>query len=109
MLTALIALAAYRTITWTNRRQAAARHRQVHTQAQCLVDTIAASMPPWMAMNGAPQSMGWADHVRLLDGLATLGKALKRAGITRPAKPKSPQPVPPMIAIWEGRGKNGTQ
>ena len=46
---------------------------------------------------------GLGDHATLLDGLAILGKGLKRAGIARPAKPKTPLPVPPMVALWEDR------
>ena len=107
MFTALIALAANRTIVWINRHQAAARHRLVQAQAQCLIDTIAAVND---ALDGDDRSAainGLGDHARPLDGLTILGKALKRAGISRPAKPKSPQPVPPMVALWEDRGNGG--
>jgi len=107
MLTALVASIAHRTIAWINRRQAAARHRQVQAQAQGLIDTIAAANAALDGDDRGAAINGMGDHARLLDGLATLGKALKRAGITRPAKPKSPQPVPPMIAIWENRGDGG--
>jgi len=107
MLTALIALAANRTTVWINRRQAAARHRQAQAQAARLIDTIAAVNAALDGDERGAAIVGLGDHARLLDGLAILGKALKRAGITRPAKPKSPQPVPPMIAIWENREESG--
>ena len=107
MLTALIAHAANRTIAWVTRRQAAARHRQVQAQARCLVDTVTAVSNALDSDDRGAAINGLGDHTKLLDGLAILGKGLKRAGITRPTKPKTPQPVPPMIAIWEDREKGG--
>jgi len=107
MFTALIAFAANRTIAWINRRQAAVRHRQAQAHAERLIDTIAAVNDALDSDDRGAAINGLGDHAKLLDGLTILGKALKRAGITRPAKSKSPQPVPPMVALWEDREESG--
>ena len=82
-------------------------HRQVHAETQRRAGTIAAVNAALDGDDRGAAINGLGDHARLLDGLSILGKGLKRAGITRPAKPKSQQPVPPMIAIWEDHGESG--